>query len=99
MGTRVIPDRLARETRPKPALSPTTYHAYETRVRVYVVPRISKIPFNQLTPQHVQICKNLCFRRRAYSGIESARANSRQSTVLDTRRVLGKALGQAAKWG
>ncbi len=83
----------------KPTLRPTTYRAYETRVRLYLVPRIGRIPLAQLGPQHVQALQNdllntkMIARNRGGSGYLSP------ATVLDTRRVLHKALSQAVKWG
>jgi integrase len=83
----------------KPTLRPTTYRAYETRVRLYLVPRLGRVPLAQLGAEHVQTMQNdllktkVLQRNRAGSGFLSP------ATVLDTRRVLGKALNQAVRWG
>jgi integrase len=66
---------------------------------VYLVPRIGKIPLNQLTPQHVQDLQNSLLKTLRLPRNRVGVGYLSPATVLDTRRVLGKALGQAAKWG
>jgi integrase len=72
----------------KPTLRPRTYIGYEIIVRQHIVPEIGKIPLAKLNGQHVQSLQNKLLSR----GLNP-------HTVLNVRRVLGRALQQATRWG
>jgi integrase len=83
----------------RPALRPTTYAAYETRVWLYLIPRIGRVPLAQLGPQHVQKLQNDLLQTSRLPKNRVGEGCLSPATVLDTRRVLSRALGQAVKWG
>ena len=72
----------------KPTVRPKTYESYEGHVRLYLAPAIGKIPMVKLEPGHVQKLMNDMLER----GLSPR-------TVIHTRAVLRRALGQAHKWG
>lgn len=69
-----------------PIRAPATHHAYETIVRVRLLPAIGGVPLAKLTPLHV---------RRLYGELAAAYA---PKTLRATHNVLRQALAQAVAW-
>lgn len=72
----------------RPRLRPRTFAAYESIVRVRIVPRIGRVKLVELTPQHVQ---------GLYTELLEAGLSAR--SVEFTHSVLHSALKQAFRWG
>jgi hypothetical protein len=79
----------------KPKLRPRTFKGYRTIVTQYLVPRLGHVPLVKLTPQHVQAFQNelLAAPRNRGGGTVSP------GTVINARRVLGRAMEQATYSG
>lgn len=72
----------------RPRLRPRTYAAYESLVRVRIVPRIGRVKLVELTPQHIQGL----FTELLDGGLSPR-------SVEFTHSVLHGALKQAFRWG
>jgi len=75
-------------TSARTSVRPRTYAAYESHVRVHLVPAFGRIPLSKLTPEHVQRMMN----QKLKDGLSP-------NTVLRIRATLRRALFQAVKWG
>lgn len=73
------------------SIRPSTYHGYETKVRVYIEPALGKIPLTRLQPQHVE--SFLTSARRASGAKLSAQS------LHHLRAILRTALNDAVKKG
>jgi integrase len=82
----------------RPTLRATTFQGYEARVRLYLLPHIGNVPLAQLGPQHIQALQNELLRSPIVARNRGGGTLS-PGTVLDVRRVLHRALGQAVRWG
>lgn len=83
------------ENAAKPKLRPRTFAGYRTIVNHYLVPHLGRVQLTKLTPQHVQT-----FQSKLLS-TELDRGGGAVSpvTVINARRVLGRAMEQATHWG
>lgn len=71
----------------KTTVRPTTWHRYESYLRVHVLPDIGRIPLTRLTPDRLQ---------RLWS--EKLRAGLSPASVRQLRAFVRKALNDAARW-
>lgn len=76
------------ETAAAPTLRPRTLQSYRMQVRVHIAPALGRIRLTRLAPADVQRMMN-----------DMSAAGLAPASVLYTRAVLRKALGQAMKWG
>ncbi len=72
----------------RPSMRPSTFGAYESDIRLHLVPALGTIPLQKLSPQDVQ----KLIATKLSKGLEP-------STVQHIRAVLRRALAQAVKWG
>jgi integrase len=79
----------------KPKLRPRTFAAYRTIVKNYLVPHLGYVQLTKLTPQHIQAFQNELVARSLRRGGGTISSG----TVVNARRVLGRALEQATRWG
>lgn len=70
-----------------PATERSTWKGYESKVRLYLIPHIGKIPLERLGPQHL----DQAFRAMSRQGLAAA-------TVGQTRRIAHAAMQQAIYW-
>ncbi len=76
------------EQRARPTVRPRTFEAYESKVRLYLKPKLGHVRLARLTPDQVQRAQN-----------ELLAAGLSPQTVRHARTVLRTALGQAVAWG
>ena len=79
----------------KPKLRPRSFRSYRTIVGQYLVPRLGHVQLAKITPQHVQSFQNELLARPLARGTGTVSSG----TVINARRVLGRAMEQAAHWG
>lgn len=76
------------ETSARPTLRPQTLRSYQMHVRVHIGPAIGQVRLARLSPANVQRMMN-----------DMLATGLSPSSVLYTRAILRRALGQAMKWG
>ena len=70
----------------RPAISPQTYHGYETAIRKHIIPTLGHHDLGQLRPLHIQ---------KLYSDLEKNNVGSRTRQLVHV--TLTNALGRAVK--
>ena len=83
------------ENAAKPKLRPRTFAGYRTIVNHYLVPHLGRIQLTKLTPQHVQAFQN----KLLSTELDRGGGTVSPGTVINARRVLGRAMEQATHWG
>lgn len=83
------------ENTARSSVRPSTFGSYEMLCRVHIMPRLGSIPLARLSPQDVQRFQNDMLLAPHHRAKGRAIASG---TVLNARRVLGRALQQAAEW-
>lgn len=78
----------------RPSVRPSTFRGYQTAVTQYLVPRLGRTALAKLSPQDVQRFQNELLRAPRARG----EGTISSGTVINARRVLGRALEQATRW-
>jgi len=84
----------------KPTLRATTWARYDQLMRGHVVPRIGTVKLSKLGPQHLsRLYADLLVDGKAPASGEKPARGLKPATVVQTHRVLHRALSHAARWG
>jgi len=99
-GGETTGDFLARwlEGQRPPVLRASTWRSYETKVRLYMLPHIGKIPLAKLTSDHIQALQASLLRTPLEARVPTAteaRTVLSPTTVRDVRMILSRALDRA----
>src|SRR6266851_9764744 len=83
------------ENAARPKLRPRTFKGYRTIVTQYLLPKLGYVPLVKLTPQQVQSFQN----ELLATPLARGGGTVSPGTVINARRVLGRAMEQATHWG